>query len=500
MFVEPAAPHARRPWQLVWLLSVVWAERWRAERMEAGLGTTGTGRDTCLALPSRARMVWAAPAPSRSIRSTRFARTCRQPFSPRHLHHPSIRPCILWVIPEIAQRCRPTSLVGGEGHAAAAGAGWARAVDGGGGGGWALARPRCRPLAVAEPAHIPRWRGGAHVWYPTFFWSEVQMLRTHTFIMLEISRNAIPAAGGSQNIIISILYRVPLPSNEGCGPALDITDVSSHAEGARRRPTTPSPHTVWVRVASTRGAWVQRGASSANEQTPASNADGRRSADDSQGPGERMRGPAMPMASQDDSQPATPTVSQDDSQRTTARGQESERGAATPTASQDDGRRPGARRANEGASNTDGEPGRWTTARGQESERGGQQHRRRARTTASQDTSQPGRRPADDGQGPGVTTASNAGTDNGQRARRTASEHDDGQRAERTAGQRAASTTDGQRAERTAGQRGRTTASEDDEQLPTAPTTDRMARAMDGGATDGEGGSHGRGRGGGQQG
>ncbi|KAF8192195.1 hypothetical protein BJ912DRAFT_1096784 [Pholiota molesta] len=100
-----------------------------------------------------------------------------------------------------------------------------------------------------------------------------------------------------------------------------------------------------------------------------------------------------------------------------------------------------------------------------------QQRRGRARTMASNANSQRRRRSA-------TTTAS-------QRRRTTASKYDKRPASRRTPRQRARRTAskddDGQRAERAASQRGRTTASEDDEQRPTAPTTDRMARAMDGG-------------------
>ncbi|KAF8162021.1 hypothetical protein BJ912DRAFT_1069063 [Pholiota molesta] len=121
----------------------------------------------------------------------------------------------------------------------------------------------------------------------------------------------------------------------------------------------------------------------------------------------------------------------------------------TPAPSQDDGQGPGER--------TRGQRHRHP-ARTTANQDANQQHRRPARTTAS--GQRPGARSVDEGLGTPMASQDDSQqrrTDDGQRARRTASEDDDGQRAERTAGH------------------------EDDEQRPTAPTTDRMVRAMDGG-------------------
>ncbi|KAF8191374.1 hypothetical protein BJ912DRAFT_1098472 [Pholiota molesta] len=78
-------------------------------------------------------------------------------------------------------------------------------------------------------------------------------------------RRPLPSTLHRSALSAELHSRVPLPSNEGCGPALETTAASSRTPGARRRPTTPSATTkgwghmtnkgvmVWVRVATRRG-------------------------------------------------------------------------------------------------------------------------------------------------------------------------------------------------------------------------------------------------------
>ncbi|KAF8193293.1 hypothetical protein BJ912DRAFT_1041034 [Pholiota molesta] len=135
---------------------------------------------------------------------------------------------------------------------------------------------------------------------------------------------------------------------------------------------------------------------------------------------------------------------------------------------------------------------------------GGEQGERveRARTTASNADGEPGPWPATP-----IVSDDDASRADNQRAEQTPSEQS-GRAASRADGRQPASTTDGQLAERTAGQRARITASEqnarpasEDGQQPARTTSSDLWRPRRTGwrgrwtvgATDGEGGSHARG-------